>query len=757
MEPVVKRLRLWLLLPLLFVAAVAVVAMSLPLEERPLLDSLSSWNVAGQFVPVSVPQQGAFADDDAAVHWFVPKLVESGSGQGRIVGDGSGKLFTEPFLAPGWVRLMVIGDLTRPGNEVYFRSLVDGKLLPVRARADGYYWRRITLSFPSDWVGTPVQLVARSGPRDELNWFGVSNPIAVNTGRVLLSQVRALLWLPVFGFALFLFLLPGLPLASLLGRIGMLESYLIVSSAIVLSCLAGYATFWAYFFNRTAGLAVGWALLANGAVAFVFELRASRFARSQLLSSDVLTPLALMALVGAFFLSLLLSVDQAIPYRLDIRTHFLEFVLAYDNELPFYFADSLYNGNDPRAIALGWQSSDRPPLQAGLLLLQMPFANLATDRADYALVASSALQCAWVPAIWSLWAAARLARRRAGLALLLVTLSGFALVNSLFTWPKLLSAALVVIAVTLALFRREGRESAWPLSRAVAFGLTAALASLSHAGVAFTLLPLGLLLLVPRYYPGLSRLFAAGSVYLLMLCPWVSYQTYYDPPGNKLVRQHLAGDRPTWQPDKSLARNLVAAYGSVSAGEIVHNKLENLRMFFMASQEQYHWPEHGTPVEWPVGAIGLRRCDFMCLFWSLGLLNLAWPLAVASWWRRSADLDPTLGFTVPALGLAAVAVWVVLMFGPASTVIHQGSYATVLLLFAALAAWLATLPGRLPYVLLVGQGTVFALGWLLTLPANQFGMPNVVAIPFAVLFFILLVKFALGTEISKKPPRRKTG
>src|SRR5262249_44068862 len=153
----------------------------------------------------------------------------------------------------------------------------------------------------------------------------------------------------------------------------------------------------------------------------------------------------------------------------------------------FYYAESLYKGLDPREIVWGWHSSDRPPLQSGLTLLQMPFSFLAREPREYALLAGCAFQCAWVPAVWALWRSAQLPRRRAGLALLFLVLTGFALLNTVFTWPKLLAAALCLFAATSALFGRA-RGEAVPLSTAVFLGLSAALASLSHAGVAFTLL-----------------------------------------------------------------------------------------------------------------------------------------------------------------------------------------------------------------------------------------------------------------------------
>jgi hypothetical protein len=167
-------------------------------------------------------------------------------------------------------------------------------------------------------------------------------------------------------------------------------------------------------------------------------------------------------------------------------------------------------------------------------------------------------------------------------------------------------------------------------------------------------------------------------------------------------------------------------------------------MLFMASQTQYRWPLTDEPAEWPVDWIGFRRCDFMCLFWSLGLLNLGWLAAAARAARRSFPFDPALGFTVPLLSVSSLVIWIVLIFGPGGTVIHQGSYATFLLLFAALAAWLTTLPSLASYVVLAIHAAVFATAWLFTCPANDFGLSNMVMIPLAAYFFVNLVRVALG-------------
>ncbi len=736
--------RCWFLLPLPL-ALLAVVAASLPADDKPLLDSGNSWHVAGNFRWVAATRHDIFAEELDALYLMADRFTR----------DGSGRLESAPFIAPPWVRMSVAGDLTRPGNDVYFRRASDGRRLPVRVHTSYYFWRRVTLGFPSDWVGQPVQLVAEAGPRERSDWFGLSNPRALGTGTLLRSQMRDLAVLPAFAVALALFLLPGLPAATRLALRGRLSLGLVVPTAVVFSCLAGYLTFWAYFLNPLFGRCFGAAVLLGGAAALVADLRRRGAARALLLSEEVRTPLALSALAGLFYVALLYSVDLDVRTGGVSRVRFLEFPLAIDNEIPSYFAERLYNHQDPRKLIADWHSSDRPPLQAGLLLLQAPFAYFAGRPLVYSLLAGCAFQCAWVPAVWALWRLGGLPRRRAGLALLLVVLTGFALVNTVYTWPKLLAAALVLVAVTLAVCGREpGRP--FPLIEAALLGLASGLGMLAHGGVAFTLLPLALLLLWPRYYPGLTRLAAGAAVFAATMAPWGFYQRYYDPPGTKLLRYHLAGASPTWQDGRPLWRNLVNAYDGLSAGQVVANKVANLKVLFRGNEkppeEQYPWPPNRDSAQWPVDVAALRRCEFLCLFWSLGLLNLGWLAPPVSTRWHSLPLDPGLRIAMPALGLAGVLVWVLLMFGPGTTVVHQGSYATSLLLMAAPAAWLAALPPRLAHVLLALQAAVFTATWLLTSPANGYGPANVFLAPLAALFFAALAAVALGAAPAEGLP-----
>jgi hypothetical protein len=99
------------------------------------------------------------------------------------------------------------------------------------------------------------------------------------------------------------------------------------------------------------------------------------------------------------------------------------------------------------------------------------------------------------------------------------------------------------------------------------------------------------------------------------------------------------------------------------------------------------------------------------------------------------------------------------MFGPGTTVLHHGSYASFLLLSAILARCLQSLPRLWPAILLLVQTVWFLLVWVISSPANHIGRPNFVLIGLAALFLVSIVRIALapGTDLStNKPPAKPT-
>jgi len=161
------------------------------------------------------------------------------------------------------------------------------------------------------------------------------------------------------------------------------------------------------------------------------------------------------------------------------------------------------------------------------------------------------------------------ARRRAAWTAALA-LSGFFLLNTTFTWPKLAAGAFACARLGCGCCpqRRYARRSD-PRRRALA-----ALAWLAHGGVAFSFLAL-LPWVIWRCVRGEWRSWLqAALLCAVILAPWFAYQKFYDPPGNRLLKWHLAAqiaidERGTWE-------TLRASYGAQSWRELWDARRSNV-------------------------------------------------------------------------------------------------------------------------------------------------------------------------------------
>ncbi len=118
-----------------------------------------------------------------------------------------------------------------------------------------------------------------------------------------------------------------------------------------------------------------------------------------------------------------------------------------DNLIPLFFAEKIYAHQPVSPICCGdWLSSDRPPLQAGIFLLQRPLRLLGSVGLQYQLV-GTVLQCLWICGVWTLLRALEAPAQRIRQVLGFLIFSGFLFYNSVYVWPKLLAATLVLFVL----------------------------------------------------------------------------------------------------------------------------------------------------------------------------------------------------------------------------------------------------------------------------------------------------------------------
>lgn len=595
------------------------------------------------------------------------------------------------------VGLLVSGYPTLPGLflQVEWR-LKDGTVATTRFAQDHprEKWRPWILTIPPDSVS--MRWVAEDRSSAASGWLGVSDFVDPRWHLAFASlRTRALVWFAAIGAFIGLF---GLAVSDRIRRA--LEPGTDAPTAQVLTpivatlalALAGYLLFWVWFFSAKAGLVASILFLLTVVLLGARELRRKRWEPS------VTLPWGLAALVGGIYLVLLL-LPPAQSFHHAAQNRFAG--LPPDNELPGFFAARLLAGESPKGSFGDWLSSDRPPLQTGWDLIFCPW--LKPLGAEYEMAAGLAgvwLQLAWIPCLWAVFPLLGLSRRQTVLATLAVAVLGFMLVNSIYVWPKLSSAGFTIIGALLCLRLRE--PSPARLSRlAVLGGVFLALGWLSHGASAFALIGLVPLVLFDR--PGWRGWFQAGIAFCVCGLPWVLYQKLYDPPGNRLIKWHLAGYLPV--DARGVTETLVAQYRQVGWDGALNARRENLQM-----QGQGEWL---TLFDFKPSPFR-KYVELAFYLRSAGLYLL---VGVVCWGALLFGKNLRRGLDLRLCGqaflwmLATWIAWLALMFIPLSAVAHQGTYVIPLLLYILLLTATFKVLGRLAPVILLVQSVYFFVVW----------------------------------------------
>jgi hypothetical protein len=495
----------------------------------------------------------------------------------------------------------------------------------------------------------------------------------------------------------------GLGPGTVLARVCKLPAYCWLLVTFGAACALSYGVFWIYFFDSGAGRLAAIVCWFASVVLFVWELLRTdaagrRPAAAMLRDRDAWLPGVLMLLLTAAYLSLLLV--RGAPLDSYVRQ------MPPDNAIPALLANRIdppvpQIGPRPRFLIADWLSSDRPPLQSAVLLAVRPFASHRyPDLTSQAV--GTICQIGWVVALYALARQLRLTTRQTAYVLIGCACSGFFLCNTVYVWPKLLAAWLFVGALTLILHVVLDRRPTLPLALVIAALL--ALSVLSHGGALFTVLVLPVLCVSYRCWPVVTRgqAIAAAALAIVFLAPWMMYQRVYDPPGNRLVKGHLAGFGAI--DDRGTLEAIVEEYGKRTIGWHLAARWANV-------EQQVRIDARGPTETW---SDWIRRQQF---FHHLATLDaLALGFIGLAWRRRSRTPEAAAALThvrrLLLYTIAAMALWCVLMFNPGTAIVHQGSYAVTMLLFFCAAVGLAELPRVVRVPALAAHLLLFAMLWL---------------------------------------------
>lgn len=503
--------------------------------------------------------------------------------------------------------------------------------------------------------------------------------------------------------------LPGAAACLFAAHRGVKQVPVLLGIALAGSAAAGLLAFWLFYADPLIGETYAFLAVGGSALLVGFLLWGRK------IDGEILRGLATPALLWVFGSAFLLFLGfvHGIGDPLPTSTARFSHPLPADNAFPFWYADWFFrNGHeiDPPILAT-WHFSDRPPLQVGYALMQMPFG-WREDGLDYQ-VMGVILQQLWIVGLWALLLAAGIGRVTRTLTMVAVLLSGLVFVNGFFVWPKLLPAALLLAAAALTLtpLWRELRNNAWAAALIAAL---VGLALLGHGSTVFGFLAL-VVVVAFRGLPSLRWVVVALAVGVALMAPWMAYQRLVDPSGDRLVKQTLAGAGEADQ--RGVLEAIADAYGKAGVDGTIDYKLSNFSEMigFERARAAYEaLPDQATLTDY---VRTTRSVGFFHLLLSLGLLLLA-PLAMAVGWKRR-DRRPQewnlalVCFTVFAVGAVA---WGLLSFGNLAgrTVLHVSSYLLPLL---AMVGAVAGLRAVFPRFALAWVGLNALLGLVLYAPA----------------------------------------
>jgi hypothetical protein len=352
--------------------------------------------------------------------------------------------------------------------------------------------------------------------------------------------------------------------------------------------------------------------------------------------------------------------------------------LPPDNRIPLLFARGVLQGAIPSPLLGDWLSSDRPPLQSALYLISPGLTLRLPSEITYQAL-GTAVQMTVLLGAWILARSLKASRSVSLVLIVTVFFMPLVLVNGIFVWPKLLAAGLLCAAASLFL----QRPRSWQDNLLV--GALSGFSFLSHGTTAYVLLAIAGASLLLRINLRVVPVASMALGFLLVCGPWVAYQRYIDPPGDRLLKYHLAGVEAV--DGNSVSSALRDQYATLSWDEIVRRRqsdvamitdhaLDNIALTLEAARDLLAGDKPAARERLKT----LRIDQFFRFVAGSGLIGLAFFLLPAGLLMR--QLRP-LSFIVAL----ALVIWIATSFSANATTIHQGSmFPEVAIVVAAVAA-----------------------------------------------------------------------
>jgi hypothetical protein len=254
-------------------------------------------------------------------------------------------------------------------------------------------------------------------------------------------------------------------------------------------------------------------------------------------------------------------------------------------------------------------------------------------------------------------------------------------------------------------------------------GGLAAFSMLSHGGSFFPLSGIAIAYCLKKGVPSLPFCFSVVVFFVVSMIPWSLYQCAVDPPGNRLIKWHLAGVIPV--DSRTFMETLFDSYDSLSVRTIVENKISNFVVLFDNFKV---WPLQFARIVLGLSSVSekvlFRQSQFFSVAVSLGAFCLA-PICFL-YKKRVDNFSCIYIYNIFfVISLFTVLVWCLLLFGPSATVIHQGSLALLVFLYIGCVLLLISRSSFLTFLfvgvhILSVRNIYFSYGWRIQGGDNDF-------------------------------------
>lgn len=543
------------------------------------------------------------------------------------------------FTPEKYITFDYIGFPNDENLSIYFEDRYTNKFKIENLEHKSETWSNKVISLPNNLQGK-VRLVAVDNSVGTIGWLGIGN-IKINNYKETHKII-------IYIKTMFLILLFALAISILYGYYlrdnSSLNAYIYMSLSVGISA---YIAFYAYLVS----LNLGYFVSTSGLIFLFYAFL--KIKRENYKSISFIFVFIVSMLMAIFFIAYsdFPKLMHMASVSADKWHHF-----PVDNWLPKIFAGAILSENIQSPMVGDWLSSDRPPLQTGLFLL---VGSVCPTDIVY-LVTSVGAQLLVVGFAVLLLRDIIKDTKFVFFMSIMLFFNGTVFVNGLNVWPKLFSALYQGIAFY---YLYEIWFSKTRTRQYILFGIAAALAFLAHGGSIFYLLGLAVLLLfaLQRKEEMISLMYGLVSA-LLLYIPWVIYQKFIDPPGDRLLKWHLANQHVIT--DKSFLTVLIDYYRNLTFSDWIDLRISHLdRIFHTMYLDITHI--------FSVPILRLRdniffSMDYSFLFFSTFFLVLYWFVKISN--------EETRHFTRLILlsYFSYLMLWVLIL--TSGTVLHQGAY-----------------------------------------------------------------------------------